>query len=1344
MRKIFAILCITFLSAEVSAQTWAELYQQSVEYYNNYQSQEAKIAASRALALIKAEQSEPSKNQSVILRQLSMVCFDLQEDAAAINYAKEEIEMLDGLGMNQDLNFATALQNLAIMRTSRSEYEAAEPLLIKALEITRNFESDGSYDLAILEGNLAVAKFQLKNDEEAQALFKKSLDALTTYEQVGDNYYSIIYNYSLYLIENGKYQEAISYLNELEDYYAYDAPNLEYGGILVKSGDVLDLLGKFQEAVQKYQVAIENYQQLGETASEDLSIAQNNLSIELQKTGDFNGATELLASLIGDNESLKEEKPEAFTKMATNYANLLLRKGEKSEAKEKFEEVTKIYEGENISEDATLTIAQEGLSNIYLSEGDLTSATEIIDKAIVLAENEQMNNRLYALHNQKAKVLSTDARFEEARKISEKALDQALDQFGGVAIQTAFVRNTLADVYAQLGKYQEAEKLYLDILPVFRSVYGENHPEYATVASNYSNLLQLQGNYYTAEYYLKIAEDIKRKQFGADNKDYLTTYENLALLYLNTARYTEAERVLLEIRQIKESSFPEEKASIAYTLSNLAAVKKQIAEYVEAEKLYKEAKSVYENEYGTDHIFYAAVINNMALLYQKMGNIEVARPLFVDAMRIYESQIGKYNPDYATALENLATLYLMEDNYAKAKELLEEALVIDEEILGKNHPLYSKTLHNLASIYEEEEQYDRARELYNSALEIEREVYGENHPSYASTLYNLGTLEQEMENYEEALVHFQKVVDIRKNLLGENHPDYAFSLYGLASIKHKTGDFEGARPIYQEVINKYLQTIRDYFPALSESEKSAFYSRIKPVFDSYMDYVIDFNLLNKGTAEDRQVLLGSIYDLQLATKALLLNASNKVKNRILSSGDQELVDLFRSWTTLKENIVKAYAMTKEELERSGLNIQQLESEANDLEKQLSLKSTAFAGEFEKQEINWQDVKSKLGPNETALEMIRVKKKMKTDSVLYVALLLSPEMEKPEMVVNPNGLRMESKGFKTYKNLIVYKLEDAKSYPLFWKLIDEAIPDNTETLYLSSDGVINKVNVSTLFDANQKKYMVDKYKVRLLSNTRELVEDEPKQQENNNAEMFGFPAFDMDAQPKKEGGSLFDENDMRAGFGGDISELPGTLEEVNNIEQILQGGSWKVNKYTMQNASEDQVKKLVNPKILHVATHGFFLEDLKSENDEVGIDSRNGRFNPLFRSGLLLAGAQNTIKGEEISGDEDGILTAYEAMNLNLDETDLVVMSACETGLGEVKNGEGVYGLQRSFLVAGAGNLIMSLWKVNDATTQMLMSNFYKNWFDGMNRLDAFNEAIAKVRSEFKDPYYWGAFVMLGK
>ncbi|HCX24324.1 MAG: hypothetical protein CMB80_13570 [Flammeovirgaceae bacterium] len=1321
----------------MQAQDWASLYQQSVDAYNNYESAEARNLAERALTILRGENSGASKNEAVILRQLSIVCYDLGDDDGSVAYAKEEIEVLTSLGLDQDLNFASALQNLGVLRIYRSEYKAAEPLINQSLEITLTYNTNDSYEVGVLKGNLGVIKFHLKSDEEALILFQESLEVMDKYDEVTSDYYNIVYNYASLLSVKGRLEEALQYFQVLEEYYNFETPNFEYASILIKVGDVLDELGRYVQAVSKYQTAVENLKAIEETSSQEYSIALSNLSIDLQKTGQFDEAIAMMEELT--RQSLDGA---SLTTSLTNYGNLLLQRGSVDLAKEKLLQVVDIYESDTVAADRVYVQALESMSDLMLREGNLQEASDYIDKGLTIAEEIALGDKMYTLFNQQAKVYISEAKYSKAKEIAEKSYSQVEQLFGAAAVQTAYVRNTLAGIYTQLGQYDDAEQHYLAILPVFRKSFGESHPEYATVAANYSSLLQLKGSFYTAEYYLKIAEEIKRKAYGEENLDYLTTYENLALLYLNTARYTESSAILQNILSLKIRLLESSDPLVAYTYMNLGIVKKQLAEYADAEEFLKSAVSIYEKSYGKGHVYYASAVNNLALLYQKMGNLEASKPLFEQAMVIYEKQIGQMSPDYATALENLATLYQLEGDLVKAKSLLEEALLIDEQILGVDHPLYSKTLHNLAAIYEENGEYEKARELYGKALGIEQRVYGENHPAYASTLYNLAVLEQEQENYDKAKEYYQKVVDIRKATLGVNHPDFAYSQYGLASAMHKTGFFEEAKPLYLEVTNQYLDFVDKYFPALSETEKAAFYGKIKPVFDSYLDFVSEYVLLNKGSESDRQELIGSMFDLQLSTKALLLNASNKVRNTILSSGDKGLIDLFNNWIALKEEIVKAYSMSKEELEASGKTINQMETEANNLEKDLSLKSTVFAGTFDQERPTWNAIQSKLEDGQLALEVIRIKKKMKKDSVLYIGMILSPN-ESPRMIVKGNGVEMEDKGFKSYKNSIMYKLEDLKSYDIFWREFDVAIPDGTTSLYLSADGVLNKVNISTLYDSEKGEYLVDKYKVRLLSNTRELIEDSDAADLNDDAVMFGFPKYHLSDTEMVASSNLMASADMERGFGSEITELPGTLAEVQEIQKVISGGSWNVKSYLGADATETEVKSVKGPKVLHIATHGFFLEDIKTKEDE-GLTSRNARYNPLLRSGLLLAGAQNTVKNEDLPGDEDGILTAYEVMNLNLDNTELVVMSACETGLGEVKNGEGVYGLQRSFIVAGADNLVMSLWKVNDQTTQLLMTGFYQNWFSGQSKLDAFNNAISAVRAEYKEPYYWGAFVILGK
>jgi CHAT domain-containing protein len=217
----------------------------------------------------------------------------------------------------------------------------------------------------------------------------------------------------------------------------------------------------------------------------------------------------------------------------------------------------------------------------------------------------------------------------------------------------------------------------------------------------------------------------------------------------------------------------------------------------------------------------------------------------------------------------------------------------------------------------------------------------------------------------------------------------------------------------------------------------------------------------------------------------------------------------------------------------------------------------------------------------------------------------------------------------------------------------------------------------------------------------------------------------------------------------VSDLPGTGIEVSQIQKTLEANKWNVTTRIRQNAREEDVKALRQPDILHIATHGFFITPQGEESAQVSNnDLSNVQNNSMLRSGLLLAGAEKylleKLRSQPRSASDDGVLTAYEVINLNLDQTQLVVLSACETGTGDVRNGEGVYGLQRAFMLAGAKTLVMSLWKVDDAATQELMSDFYSRWITLNDHADAFYNTQLEVRKKFAHPFYWGAFVVVGK
>jgi len=325
--------------------------------------------------------------------------------------------------------------------------------------------------------------------------------------------------------------------------------------------------------------------------------------------------------------------------------------------------------------------------------------------------------------------------------------------------------------------------------------------------------------------------------------------------------------------------------------------------------------------------------------------------------------------------------------------------------------------------------------------------------------------------------------------------------------------------------------------------------------------------------------------------------------------------------------------------------------------------------------------------------------------------------------------MEKRYLSYYRNAIINQMSDVYSYKIFWEPIQTEI-GTTATLYLSPDGVYNQINLEAI-PTPDGKYVIDNSNIVIVSNTKDLHLRKIKKKQAvaaNKATMFGNPTFYLTASTNRK-----------------IPSLPGTEKEVNELQTLLKKNGWITDEYVETLASEEQVKSLSSPKIFHVATHGFYTPTVSlDELEELTESEAMMTENPLLKTGLLLAGAGDIMNKSKYNYNlESGILTAYEAMSLNLDQTDLVVLSACETGLGDIANGEGVYGLQRAFLVAGAKVLIMSMFKVDDEATQKLILNFYRKWIVTNDLRQSFVNAKKELRLDYPEPIYWGAFMMIG-
>jgi CHAT domain-containing protein/Flp pilus assembly protein TadD len=805
----------------------------------------------------------------------------------------------------------------------------------------------------------------------------------------------------------------------------------------------------------------------------------------------------------------------------------------------------------------------------------------------------------------------------------------------------------------------------------------------------------------------------------SESKEMALVLSNMGLLYQTMGRYTKAADYTDQALKMRESLAPGS-AELAASINNKAVLYKDMGRFNEAETLIEQAINMSSSTTGTKSLPYALALNNKAMLFQAIGRNDAAEALMKESTSIAKELLKESSSNYIKLTINLALLYQDMKKYTDAEAIYLNAIRLKEKQLGKGHPDYAHLKKGLASLYLLMGRDAEVEDLLKTAVDIYKKNFGEEHPSYAAAISDLGNFYRIKNRLAEAEPMLNKALEVRKKLLGEDHPDYIRSLEDHALLLWQQGKAANAAADYKTVIAKTTGYIDEYFAPMSESEKTKFWDKVAPRFQRFNSFAVEVMQQDKELA-------GMMMNNQLNTKALLFNSTNKVRNMIMGSGDQDLVRSYLQWLDQKENLARLYTLSREELAEERINLDSLENAANATEKRLSSASKVFTESYGQANYTWQDVARQLGDGEAVVDIVQFRKFKGTftDSVYYAAMIIEKSSAMPKVVVMNNGNELEGKYIKQYRAAMKSLQDDPGAYTQFWGRIEKAAAGKNK-LYLSLDGVYNQVSMNTLKDASGK-YLVDTKTLVLVGNSKDVIKlkTAARPPAKKTATLFGYPDYGQDEV---------------------IPPLPGTKVEVENIGKTLRAGGYNVTSYMENEANEANVKS-AKTEIVHIATHGFFLSDLSNvEEDKVlGIETSTIQKNPLHRSGILLSGCETTILGEngDHSTSNNGILTAYEAMNMSLENTDLVVLSACETGLGDIKTGEGVYGLQRAFQVAGARSVIMSLWQVSDEATQQLMSSFYRNLAASGNKQDAFLKAQKEIKTKFKEPFYWGAFVLVG-
>ncbi|MFT4599880.1 MAG: CHAT domain-containing protein/tetratricopeptide (TPR) repeat protein, partial [Arenicella sp.] len=832
-----------------------------------------------------------------------------------------------------------------------------------------------------------------------------------------------------------------------------------------------------------------------------------------------------------------------------------------------------------------------------------------------------------------------------------------------------------------------------------------------------------------------------------DNRGISRSLNNLSFVYKNNGEIEKTLGLLLRSLEIREGMG--NKGLIASSLANIGSVYKDLGNIPKALEYYNKSLNILWSI--DDKSTLASVINSVAIIYNDQGDTLKCLEYYNESLDI-SLEIGDKD-GAGRAYTNMGTVYNNNPStYKIALDYQQKALILFEELGEKKGISY--TLHNLGVVYENMSDLSKALEHYQKALAIREEIGNVN--GIGNSLISIGNFYCDQKNIPLAEQNAVKAYEIFDELKFPKEQIKAAGLMKLITIVKarkalKTNNNTLASNLYQqadsfalEAVNITNKNIISNFTVLSEKSQEKYFGTVA---STYMDFN-SYALMRKA---DNPKIVDVVYNNSIKNKGLLLKSSTAMRNAIFNSNDTILINNYNQWVQLKKGIARLYA--------KGKDTKELEEEANEFEKEL-VKSSALFSDFNKlQDLSWLDVQKSLESNEVAIEFIHFQLKNYeddgfndfSDTVIYCALIVTPTCTSPEMIRLFNEKELENVLGKFGGNNLEYvqdiygKKSEHKTelYKLIWQPIEKAVK-GANRVFVSPTGLLHKISFAALAK-DQDVYLCDKYLFENKSSTGIIKKDAKSSFSTDfSVTVFGGINYDTDSTDRKI-----------------WSYLHGTKLESEKITEYLKAHKVDVTYLSNSKATEEQFKLLATQSnIMHIATHGFFYEDPNKIKEDMekniveeedfsfrgggrgfGVNSFVNNSNPLMRSGLVFAGANDVWSQQKTDSLDDGVLTAQEVAHVDMRKTELVVLSACETGLGDIKGSEGVYGLQRAFKMAGVKFIIMSLWEVPDTETEEFMTLFYKKLLRLKDIKDAFSETQKDMRQKY-DPYFWAAFVLV--
>ena len=949
--------------------------------------------------------------------------------------------------------------------------------------------------------------------------------------------------------------------------------------------------------------------------------------------------------------------------------------------------------------------------DLYYPRTNIDKAQMLAERSLKLFESVEGPNGLDVADNLTTLgwILCLEARLDVAEPLLQRALHIREKVLGPQHPLVAKSLTELAIFWERKGYYQKTEEFHLQALRIKEAVLGGNHPEVASTINMLANLQAQVGNYAAAKLLYERTLEIREKIGGPNSLRIAKLQHELADVYQNEGNFSIAESLYRKSLAICEAIEGPEGDWVSSTKTLLADLYKENGDYEKARSLYEQVLEVRKRTLRPNHYGIGYSLFKLGSFNFRIGDPVRAEQLYKQAIANWETQpgFGGNYPSLATALRDLAQIYYERRDYVPAESALQRALNILTIVNGPDSPKIGRILEQLANIHYDQGHYDQAESLSQRALTVLRNANGPHHPSVARILDTLTRIYVAKGELAKALDTQTQAVSIEDRNLSLN--------LTAGTERWKLSYLEGLSNQTSRIISLHT-TFASRNQSAAQLGAAAVLQRKGRVQDA-MSQSLDALRVRFGPED--QVLLDQLHTTTAQLARLILDGPGK--------------------------------MNREEYHQ---RIKTADEQRERVEEEISLRS---AGYYERSRpVSLSQVQSAIPANAVLIEFA-VYRPFNSKARDDVATYGEPHYI-AYIIRNHGGVQWKELGPAKEIDQSIYEWRQAlrdpkrKDVQMLARLVDAKVMQpiraslhDANQLLISPDGELNLIPFACLRD-EYGKYLVERYEVTYLTSGRELLRTNVARASKTEAVIFADPVFgDLysaeatrahASKSKANLKSLTRPNRKRVEKTSNpyFLPLPGTADEARSIRDLFPDATV----LTGTAATESAIKHLNAPRILHIATHGFFLSDpatvIRSEAQPNSIN------NPLLRSGLALAGANAR------AGREDGILTALEATAINLWGTKLVVLSACDTGIGEVRTGEGVYGLRRAFALAGAETVVMSLWPASDYTSRKFMTSYYTHLKEGIGRGAALRQVQLDMLSRNKQlhPFYWANFIQSGE